>query len=142
MIVLDANILLYAYNTNTPRHEAAKRWLEHAFETEEWIGFPWLTLWAFIRIASNVKAFQESLSAAEALAIVRSWIRLPGVSVLEPGSRHLDLLSQIVAAGEASGALITDAALAAITIEHGATLISTDRDFARFPQLHWINPLA
>ncbi len=141
MILVDANLLLYAYDPDSPEHEASRRWLEDILSGRELVRFAWVTLWAFIRIATNPRVFVHPMSAAEAHAAVASWLRQPNAGVLEPGDRHLELLFPLLTDGQASGPLVMDAALAAIAIEHGATLCSTDRDFARFDGLEWCNPL-
>jgi len=141
VIVVDANLLLYAYDPDCSQHDASRRWLEDVLSGPELVRFTWLALWAFIRISTNSQVFVRPLSAAEAHAAVASWLQQPNVGVLEPGERHLELLGALLAAGQAAGALVMDAALAAIAIEHGATLCSTDRDFSRFAELDWHNPI-
>ena len=141
MILIDANVLLYAYDPDSPHHEASRRWLENALSGPDAAGLAWLTLWAFLRIVTNAQVFREPLSPGEAHAIVASWLRRPNVTVLEPGERHLEILAQLLEHGQASGGLVMDAALAAIALEHGAVLCSADQDFARFPGLDWQNPL-
>lgn len=141
MILVDANLLLYAYDPDAARHEASRRWLEAALSGPALVRFTWLTLWAFIRSTTNPQVYVRPLSSAEAHAIVAAWLAQPHVDLLEPGERHLEILGGLLQSGQASGALVMDAALAAIAIEHGATLCSTDRDFARFPSLDWRNPL-
>jgi len=106
------------------------------------VRFSWLTVWAFLRIATNPRVFERPLSMAEAEYHVSSWLAQPVAGILEPGERHWEILQQLTAQGQASGPLVMDAALAAIAIEHGATLCTTDRDFARFPGLTWTNPIA
>ena len=103
--------------------------------------FAWLTLWAFIRISTNSKVFIRPLSTSEAHAAVAAWLEQPNAAVIEPGDRHLEILGTVLRTGQAGGALVMDAALAAIAIEHGATLCSTDRDFSKFPGLDWRNPV-
>ncbi len=142
MTILDANILLYAYNSDAPQHKAAARWLRELFAGSEPIGLPWVTLWAFVRISTNPRIWPNPKPAAEAMDLVRRWLSEPGVHLVEPGPRHLDLLGELVTGHRAAGALVTDAVLAAIAIEHGAVLASTDLDFRRFPDLRWQNPLA
>jgi len=139
--LLDANILLYAYNADAPQHEPARRWLDDLFAGDEWIGLPWLTLWAFLRIATNPRVYPRPLAAEEAFQILEGWLRLPKVRVVEPGARHSELLRALAVGSQAAGPLLTDAALAALAFEHGAVLASTDRDFSRFPNLRWLNPL-
>jgi toxin-antitoxin system PIN domain toxin len=141
VILVDANLLLYAYDPDSPEHEVSRLWLEDILSGRELVRFAWVTLWAFIRIATNPRVFLRPLSAVEAHAIVASWLRQPNAGVLEPGDRHLELLASLLTDGQASGPLVMDAALAAIAIEHGATLCSTDRDFSRFDALDWCNPL-
>lgn len=141
MILVDANLLLYAYDPDSPRHDVSRRWLEDVLSGGDLVRFTWLTLWAFIRISTNARVFAQPLSAAEAHDTVGSWLEQPNAGVIEPGDRHLEILGTLLAAGQASGALVMDAALAAIAIEHGATLCSTDRDFSRFPALDVRNPI-
>jgi toxin-antitoxin system PIN domain toxin len=139
--ILDANLLLYAYNVDAPQHPRARRWLEELFAGPEWIGVPWLTLWAFVRIATNPRLSPFPLPAREAFRIVHTVLAQPRVTVVEPGPRHPELLERLVTENQAAGPLLTDAVLAALCVEHGGTLASADRGFARFGGLRWINPL-
>ena len=141
MILVDANLLLHAYNPRSMEHDASRRWLEASLSGTELVRFAWVTIWAFIRIATSPRVFEQPLSLAEADAIVSSWLAQPSAGILEPGDRHWDLLRQLLKEGQASGPLAMDAALAAIALEHGATLHTTDRDFTRFDGLSWTNPL-
>jgi toxin-antitoxin system PIN domain toxin len=139
--ILDANILLYAYNADSPKHVAAAHWLEELFSGPDVIGLPWVTLWAFLRISTNPRVWSNPKSAQEAFTIVRAWLAQPGVVVVDPGPRHAELLEELVTKHSASGPIVSDAALAALALENGAILASTDRDFSRFPHLRWVNPL-
>lgn len=141
MILIDANLLLYAYDPNAAEHEASRLWLEATLSGSPLVRFSWLTVWAFLRIATNPRVFERPLSTEEAEHHVSSWLAQPSAGVLEPGERHWEILQQLTREGQASGPLVMDAALAAIAIEHGATLCTTDRDFARFPGLTWTNPI-
>jgi hypothetical protein len=141
VILVDANLLLYAYDPDCSQHDGSRRWLENVLSGSELVRFTWLTLWAFIRISTNPQVFVRPLSPGEAHAVVASWLQQPNAGVAEPGDRHLELLGTLLADGQAAGALVMDAALAAIAIEHGATLCSTDRDFSRFADLHRHNPI-
>jgi toxin-antitoxin system PIN domain toxin len=141
MILIDANLLLHAYNPRAAEHDASRVWLETTLSGSGAVRFAWLTLWAFLRISTNPRVFERPLSMAEAADVVASWLAQPGAGILEPGERHWEILRRLTHDGQAAGPLIMDAALAALAIEHGATLHSTDRDFARFPGLTWINPL-
>lgn len=142
MILIDANLLLYAYDPNAVQHEGSRLWLEATLSGSPLVRFSWLTVWAFLRIATNPRVFERPLSMEEAEHHVSSWLAQPSAGVLEPGERHWEILQQLTSEGQASGPLVMDAALAAIAIEHGATLCTTDRDFARFPGLTWTNPIA
>jgi len=115
--------------------------LEATLSGPELVRFAWLTLWAFLRISTNPRVFERPLSDAEAEAAISSWLAQPPAGVLEPGERHWDILRSLVREGQTAGPLATDAALAAIALEHGATLSTTDRDFCRFSVLRWTNPL-
>jgi toxin-antitoxin system PIN domain toxin len=142
VILVDANLLLYAYHPRAERHEASRTWLEAALSGPELVRFAWLTLWAFLRIATNPRAFERPLSIPEAEAAVGSWLAQPAAGILEPGERHWELLRDLMREGQTVGPLVMDAVLAALAVEHGATLCTTDRDFSRFPGLKWTNPLA
>jgi toxin-antitoxin system PIN domain toxin len=141
VILVDANLLLHAYNPRSVDHDASRIWLQGALSGGDMVGFAWVTLWAFIRITTSARVFERPLSMAEADTIVASWLAQPSAGILEPGERHWEILRGLLKHGQASGALTMDAALAAIAIEHGATLCTTDRDFTRFADLSWINPL-
>jgi len=142
VILIDANLLLYAYDPDSPQHEVSRGWLEEVLSGSGLVRFPWITLWAFLRISTNPRVFVHPLSAAEAQEAVASWLEQPNAGIVEPGERHLEILSGLLRDGQATGPLVMDAVLAALAIEHGATLCSTDRDFARFPGLDWENPIA
>lgn len=141
MTVIDANLLLYAYNADAPQQKAAASWIAELLESGETIALPWMTVWAFIRICTNPRIWEHPRPVKDAFQIVGQWLAEPGVVVLEPGPRHWELLQSLVVKHKASGPLLTDAALAAIAMEHGALLASTDQDFSRFQGLRWINPL-
>jgi toxin-antitoxin system PIN domain toxin len=142
VILIDANLLLYAYQPRGAQHERSRRWLENALSGSDLVRFAWVTLWAFVRIATNPRVFEHPLAVSEAEAIVSSWLAQPNAGILEPGERHWEILCSLMNDGQTSGALVMDAVLAAIALEHGATLFSTDRDFARFAAVKCINPLA
>jgi toxin-antitoxin system PIN domain toxin len=141
VILVDANLLLYAYYPRAAQHEISRVWLEKALSGPELVRFAGLTLGAFLRIATNPRVFERPLSTAEVEAVVSSWLAQPAVGILEPGERHRDILRNRVHEGQTAGPLIMDAVIAAIALEHGATLCTTDRDFSRFPGLRWRNPL-
>ncbi len=142
MILPDANLLLYAYHPRAAQHVASKGWLEGALSGPDLVRFAWPSLWAFLRISTNARVFEEPLSTGEAAAIVSSWLERPNAGAVGAGERHWAIFRDLVEQAQCTGPLVADAALAAIAIEHGATLHTTDRDFARFPGLAWLNPLA
>lgn len=142
MIMADANLLLYAYNADAPEHERARRWLEESLSGTTPFALSWQTITAFIRIGTNIKAFPRPLSTADAAAIVSEWLERPNVVVMQPTVRHWEVFARLLAEGRAAGALVMDAHLAALAIEHGCTLATTDRDFARFEGVSTINPLS
>jgi toxin-antitoxin system PIN domain toxin len=141
VILVDANLLLYAYHPRAEQHERSRTWLESVLSGPDPVCFAWLTLWAFLRIATSPRVFERPLSSSEAEAAISSWLEQPIASILDPGERHWDILRDVVRESQASGPLIMDAVLAAIALEHGATICTTDRDFARFSGLKWMNPL-
>lgn len=142
MILVDANLLLYAYNPSDPNHGRAREWVERTFSGAEPVRLAWVTILAFIRIGTNPRAFPNPLSIADAVSTVGEWLAQHAVDVLQPTERHWEILSELLPKAQARADLVTDAHLAALAIEHGAALCSTDRDFARFPKLRFENPLA
>ena len=142
MIIPDANLLLYAYNASASEHARAKEWWEDAIEAGETIGLAWQTITAFIRIATNARAFTRPYTAREAAEIVNGWLEQPGVSLVSPGTRHWEILRRLLVNGQVAGPLVMDAHLAALAIEHGAVLATTDKDFTRFSGLRLASPLA
>jgi toxin-antitoxin system PIN domain toxin len=142
MIVVDANLLLYAYGTRSPQHKKAQAWLEKVFSGAEPVGLPWQSLAALLRIATNPRLPGFRRSIEEVTRTVDEWLDQPNVRVLTPGDDHWMLFRRMVVEGQATGPLVSDAQLAALTIEYGGVLHTTDRDFARFPGLRWKNPLS
>jgi toxin-antitoxin system PIN domain toxin len=141
VILVDVNILLYAYNAESEQHAKSRAWLEAVLSGPDLVRFAWLTLWAFLRIATSPRVFDRPLSTPEAEAAISSWLAQPAAGILEPGERHWDILRGLVRDSQAVGPLAMDAVLAAIALEHGATVCTTDRDFTRFSGLKWTNPL-
>jgi uncharacterized protein len=142
VILVDANLLLYAHNTKAAEHPAARRWLEGTLSAPEHVGLCWAVIYAFVRIVTDQRAYVAPKPMAEARSIVDGWLQRPNVELLEPTGRHWSVLQQVLESGRVRGALVSDALLAALAIEHGATLCTTDRDFSRFPGLKWMNPIA
>ena len=141
MIVLDANVLLYAYDSNSDKHAKARAWVEEVFSGASPVGLPWQTMSAFMRIVTNPRLTGKRFTPVEAVEIVDQWVKQPNVRLLGPGDNHWSLLRQMIVDGQVRGPLITDAQLAALTIEYGGVLHTTDRDFSRFPGLRWTNPI-
>jgi uncharacterized protein len=142
VILVDANLLIYASHREAARHEAAKAWLEARLNGSARVGLPWASLLAYLRITTNPRLFERPLKVAQASAQVAAWLELPTVWTPAPGPGHGALLARLLLELGAGGNLVTDAHLAALALEHGLTLCSTDRDFAKFANLSWHNPLS
>jgi uncharacterized protein len=140
-MIVDANVLLYAVDTRSPFHRSAKTWLEAALSGPVRIGLPWVSLTAFLRIATHPRASTNPLSPGDAWSCIEDWLGAEPAWIPEPTPRHADLLSRLVVDGDLRGNLIPDAHLAALALEHGVGVCSADSDFARFPQLSWVNPI-
>ena len=141
MTLVDANVLLYAYHPRAAQHGRCRAWVETEFSGGAAIRIAWATIVAFLRISTSPRVFERPLTTAEAEAAVTSWLAVPSVAPLDPGERYWDVLRDLLHRAQVTGPLVSDAALAALAIEHGATLCTTDRDFVRFPGLRTINPL-
>lgn len=137
----DVNLLLYAVNRSAPQHPRAARWLTDIFSADEPIGFAWLVLVGFVRIATNPRVFPEPLSVDACNAIVDGWLKQRLASIIEPAPGHWTLLNALLRETGTAGNLTNDAHLAALCIGRGATLHSADGDFSRFQGLRWVNPL-
>lgn len=142
MIVIDANILLYAYDERSEWWQAARDWVAATFSSDAPVGLPWQTIHAFLRIGTNPGLTISRFTMQEGMDVVDSWLSQPNVHVLEAGERYWQFLKQLLIAGQVRGPRVTDAQLAAVTMECGGVLHTTDRDFARFPGLRWTNPLS
>jgi uncharacterized protein len=140
--ITDVNLLLYALDAASPRHRAARRWLEERLSGAETFAFSWVVLLAFIRLSTNPRVFQEPLELAEAFDIADGWLAQPCATVVHPTDRHPAMLREFLEPLGTAGNLTTDAHLAALAVEHGAELCSSDVDFSRFAGLRWTNPLA
>lgn len=132
MVIVDANVLLYAVNEDAPHHEVARSWLDGALAGSGGVGFPWVVLLAFLRIATNPRILPAPMAMTEAVAQVEAWLAAPPAVVVEPTARHLGLLGGLLDDVATGGNLVNDAHLAALAIERDAQIVSFDRDFARF----------
>jgi toxin-antitoxin system PIN domain toxin len=142
MIVVDANILLYAHDSSSPRQAAASDWLSATLNGPEDVGLGLATLLAFLRIATDPRIFLRPLPAEDAISIMEEWLGRPNVTLLAPTDRHWRVLAEHVKLGQARGPLLMDAHLSALAREHGAILATADRDFSRFPGLRTVDPTA
>ena len=141
MITPDANIILYAYNEDAPQHAQAKQWLEEQLSQPAIFGLSWQVITTFLRISTNPKVFPQPFSLSEAIEIVTEWLEHPSIEILTPTSQHWTIFQSLIIEGNTKAALIMDAHLAALAIEHDATLATTDSDFAKFSRIKTINPL-
>ena len=140
--MIDANLLIYAYNEQMPQHVQSRLWLEKMLSSDSEVGIPMQAILAFIRLSTNTRLHGPHSSVATALSVIDSWLTQTSVQILHPGQRHWEIFRRLCAQTGASGNLSTDAHIAAIAIEYDGVLYSADRDFARFPGLHWKDPLA
>ena len=142
MIVVDVNLLIYAVNQDSPDHRKAKAWLESAVSGTETVGLPWIVLLAFLRLTTRTGLFQKPLTVDAAFDLMDAWLQQPSVTVPEPTARHLQTMRDLILPLGTGGNITSDAHLAALAVEHGAELCSTDNDFGRFHRLRWRNPLS
>jgi uncharacterized protein len=139
--LLDVNLLLYAYDADSRHHRAAAAWIEKIVAGPDLVGLPLPVVWGFLRISTHPRIWANPKPTEEAFRIVKDLLSLPFVVLIHPGARHIEILEALVTEYGATGPLMSDAVLAALAIENGAALASTDRDFSRFQNLRWINPL-
>lgn len=140
-MLVDANILLYAVDEESRFHPAARGWLERELNGPRPIGLPWMSLTAFVRLATNPRALREPLAPGDAWQFVEEWLDAPAAWVPAPGRGHREILGRLVRELDLRGNLVTDGVLAALCIEHGLPIVSADSDFARFREIAWLNPL-
>ena len=142
MILPDANLLLYAVNSSSDQHAAALKALRQSFDDARGVAFAWIALLAFLRLSTRSGIFPRPLPADDALQVIERWLGHPQAQVVHPGERHAQILGRLLRSAGTAGNLTTDAHLAALAIEHGATLVTFDRDFARFEGVQWTVPAA
>jgi toxin-antitoxin system PIN domain toxin len=138
---MDANLLIYAYDRASADHKKSLVWLEKVLSGVEAVGLPWQSVSAFLRVITN-RRLGARVVVEQAVHVLEEWLQQPNVQVLAPGDRHWSVLRRMILEGRASGPLVRDAQIAALTIEFGGVLHTADRDFARFPGLRWQNPLS
>jgi toxin-antitoxin system PIN domain toxin len=141
VILPDINLLVYAYNSSSPRHAKAREWWQARLSRRGQVGLAWVVALGYLRLMTSRAVLVDPLTPSEALGHVRSWMERPQVQIVQPGPRHLDLLEALTTEAGAAGTLTTDAHLAALAIEHQAELHSNDADFSRFSGLRWLDPL-
>ena len=139
-MIVDANVLLYAVDDRSHFHTTARTWLEGAMNGVERVGLPWASLLAFQRIITHPRVTANPLTPTDAWGFVIDWLDADQAWVPTSGPRHRDILGRLLADGDVRGNLVTDAHLAALAIEYGTGICSFDSDFARFTDVHWINP--
>jgi toxin-antitoxin system PIN domain toxin len=141
-MLIDANLLLYARDRSSPFHAEAAAWLTSVLNGMTRVGLPWVSLVAFVRIATHPRAYERPLSPAAAWQQVRDWLDAGPSWTPAPTTRHADLLGELVERHDLRGNLVSDAHIAALAIEHGLEVCSADSDFARFREIRWFNPVA
>lgn len=142
MILLDANLLIYAVDADAPQHAKARRWLEKVLSGEDTVGLPWIVVLAFLRVTTRAGVLRRQLSAEQAVGFIDEWLAQPYVELVTPEAGHWPLLKKLLNEVGAAGNLTSDAHLAALAIEGGWELASTDHDFRRFAGLRLVNPLS
>lgn len=143
MYLLDANILVYASDGGSKHHESSRDWLDsHLAGAPESVGLPWPSLLAYVRLVTNPRIYSPPAPVADAWAQAEEWLDRRAAWIPPPGRRHRHVLGGLVEAVRPAGNLMPDAHLAALAMEHGLTVVSTDTDFAKFPGLNWLNPVA
>ena len=140
-MLVDANVLLYAVDSDSPFHDRARDWLEQALNGSRRIALPWQSLTAFLRIVTHPRALREPMSPGEAFTFVEEWLDAPVVWTPLPGRGHREILGRLLRDLDLRANLVPDAVLAALCVEHGLVVVSADSDFARFTELSWINPV-
>lgn len=141
MILIDANLLIYAIDADSPHHRTARRWLEDTLSGTTQVGFPWIVILAFLRVTTRSTIVRTPLAAEDALDIMATWLQQPYVSTVRPGENHWPVLRNLLQSTGTAGNLTSDAHIAALALEQGYSIYSADNDFKRFPGVTHINPL-
>ena len=142
MILVDANLLIYAVNKDLPQHKQARAWWEGAVSGAGNVGLPWVSLLAFLRVCTSPRIFESPLSPEQTAGFIDEWLDRPNVGIVAPGPGHWAILKSLIRQTGTAGNLTTDAHIAALALERGCTICSADNDFKRFPGVTHINPLA
>ena len=141
MILVDANLLIYAVNSDAIQHQQARKWLEQTLSGSTEVGLAWIVILAFIRITTRPGIMTRPLNSNDAISYIDSWLQQPHVQLIAPGANHWPILRNLLKAAGTAGSLTSDAHLAALAIEHGAEIYSADYDFRRYAGITHINPL-
>jgi uncharacterized protein len=141
MIIPDANLLLYAYDSESPFHKSAARWWAGLLSRVEPVGLCPVVVFAFLRLSTHGKVFDHPLTVIEASQFVASWLARPNVRLLVAGPGHVEAVCRLLTKASTAGNLVTDAQIAALALEYGATVHTADTDFARLAGVRWENPL-
>jgi uncharacterized protein len=142
VILIDANLLVYAHVVSFAQHQRAREWLDAQLSGSAPVGLPWASLLAFLRLVTNARVFERPEPIGDAWRQVLAWLDCETAWIPQPTERHAELLGELLAIAGVQANLVPDAHLAALAMEHGLMLCSADSDFARFPSLRWLNPLA
>ena len=141
MTIRDANLLIYATDTESSHHGASLRWLEDILSVSETLGFAWAALITYVRVCTNPRVFANPMTVAEVLGYVDGWLAQPNATIVHETRRHAAVLRDLLVPVGVTGDLTPDAHLAALAVEHDTTLHSADSDFARFPAVRWFKPM-
>ena len=141
MILLDANLLIYAIDADSVHHKHVRRWLEATLAGSAQVGMAWVVVLAFLRITTNPRVMAKPLPHESAIAYLDGWLALPCVGLVVPGDRHWSIMKNLIGSAGTAANLTTDAHLAALAIEHGYAMASTDNEFRRFAGLKFVNPI-
>ncbi len=142
MKIVDINLLIYAINKDTPHHPKAKKWFEDSLSSDEPFGFAWIVILGFLRIITSGRIMPNPLAPEVAMEMIDDWLKQPPSLTVVTSRQHWSIFKELLAPLGTAANLTSDAHLAALSIEHGARLYSTDNDFSRFHSLRWTNPLA
>ena len=142
MILVDANLLIYAIDADSPHHRASRKWLEQTLSGTTSVGLPYIVVLAFLRLTTRSGIMRKPLPPDEALAYVDSWLKQPYVTIVGPGEKHWPILRNLLHSSGTAGNLTSDAHIAALALEHGATICSADNDFKRFIGVEHVNPIS
>ncbi len=140
MKLVDANVLLYAVNTDAERHEPSRRWLDRALSGDDTVAFAWIALLAFVRLVTKAGLFPQPLTVDQAMDRVHAWLAASPAVVVEPTADHPATLRRLLQDVGVGGNLVNDAHLAALALEHRCVVVSWDHDFSRFPDVRWQQP--